>query len=201
MEQIEENDTVIPEKESNEHKVSIGFEAVNINNDSHENIDNMLLELDQVDVNTFDKEKEKNTDYSQFSREKIVAHFNKLFESSTINDIKENVEELKAVFYKLHRVFVDEQRELFLSNGGQIEAFKPEDSVEVEFKALYKKYKDQKTVLNEQLEKQKQENLTKRYEIINKLKDLIKNHIEKSVLGPSEKINVLKLNINLDEMK
>ena len=35
---------------------------------------------------------------------------------------------------------------------------------------------------------------------VNKLKELISSHIEKSVLGPKEKINVLKLNIALDTL-
>jgi len=35
---------------------------------------------------------------------------------------------------------------------------------------------------------------------VNKVKELISSHIEKSVLGPKEKINVLKLNIALDTL-
>ena len=34
-----------------------------------------------------------------------------------------------------------------------------------------------------------------------KIKALITEHIEKSVLGPKEKINVLKLNVALDNLK
>ena len=36
---------------------------------------------------------------------------------------------------------------------------------------------------------------------ITKLKELVSSHIEKSILGPKEKINVLKLNIELDKLK
>lgn len=119
-----------------------------------------------------DSTEHEQVDYSSFSKEEIVAHLQNLVTTGKIGEIREDVEELKSFFYKIHRLEVDAKRAAFLESGGVLEDFKVEDPAELKFKELYKKYKDQKNALNEQMEKEKQDNLRKRLALIDELKEL-----------------------------
>ena len=94
-----------------------------------------------------------------------------------VNDIehaeRQEIEQLKQHFYKIHKVETEKSYKDFLEGGGNPDDFKLEpDETENEFKALMAVIKEKRTALLEAIEKQKEENLTIKLGIIDKLKDL-----------------------------
>jgi len=112
-------------------------------------------------------------DYTQFDKEQLVEQLEKLISTGKVLDVKNDVEEVKACFYKLHRIESDAKLASFLEAGGKTEDFLYEDSLEMKFKENYKKYKEQKSLLNENIEKERNENLKKRWALIEELKELV----------------------------
>lgn len=115
----------------------------------------------------------ENADFSTSSKEELLKLLKKINASSSILELKDPVEEIKNSFYKLHRTEVSEKKDAFVEGGGLPEDFKFEDVVETEFKLEYKKYRDNKTKVTENLEKEKQRNLSKKHEIIEEIKNLV----------------------------
>ena len=134
-----------------------------VQNDSEEENDNSEI-----------VETKEEVDYIKLSREDLVKELAKLIEPSSINDIRNEIETIKACFYKQQKVIIEKKRKEFLADGGNIEDFSPiEDPLEVELKELFKKYRNLKAEYNRQLEKVKEVNLKKKYEIIEELKELV----------------------------
>ncbi len=119
-------------------------------------------------------EEKIDIDYTKLSREDLVKELNNIIDKDSINDIRREVEAIKASFYKKQKVLNEKKRKEFLAEGGDIEDFAPvEDPLETELKELFKRYRRFKADYNRQLEKVKEVNLEKKYEIIEVLKELV----------------------------
>ena len=119
-------------------------------------------------------EEKIDIDYTKLSREDLVKELNNIIDKDSINEIRREVEAIKASFYKKQKALNEKKRKEFLAEGGDIEDFAPvEDPLETELKELFKRYRRFKADYNRQLEKVKDINLEKKYEIIEVLKELI----------------------------
>lgn len=113
-------------------------------------------------------------DYTKLSREDLVKHLDEIMNNNPINDIRKDVEAIKASFYKKQKPINEKKRKEFLDQGGNIEDFAPvEDPIETELKDLFKRYRKLKADYNRQLEKVKEDNLQKKYEVIEELKEIV----------------------------
>jgi len=116
----------------------------------------------------------KAVDYSTFSNEDLVSTLALLIEDRPIQEIRDDVENIKINFYKKHKIELEKKRKNFLEEGGELEDFKPEeDPLENQLKESLKKFRNAKANYNRELEKQKQVNLEEKYKIIDEIKDLI----------------------------
>ncbi|MEA3318263.1 MAG: hypothetical protein U9R54_09920, partial [Bacteroidota bacterium] len=98
-------------------------------------------------------ESEKKLDYSSLSRKELSDEFDRLIISEKVNNIRDEAESIKALFYKKQNIIKNEVRENFLKNGGNIDDFViEEDDIEEKFKSLYKKYRKLKAEFNRSLE-------------------------------------------------
>ena len=70
-----------------------------------------------------------------------------------------------------------EIKQKFIEDGGAEEDFKFEDVLEIRFKELYKRFKDQKNQFNESIEKEKLQNLVKHSSKISFILSISCNHI------------------------
>jgi len=124
-----------------------------------------------------EKEKEKEdfkVDYSTLTREDLVLRLEELIENKPIQDIRTDVDNIKLNYYKKYKAEVEQLRKKYVENGGDIDDFQaPEDSLESRIKELFKRYREFKAKSNRLLEQEKLENLEKKYEVIEKIKDLI----------------------------
>ena len=113
-------------------------------------------------------------DYSEFSKEELVDSLQKLLDRRPIQEIRSEVESIKSAFYKLHNQILEEKKAAFLADGGNEEEFQlAPDPLEDQYKELYSSYRQRKIEYNKVLELQKVDNLVKKQEIIEQIKNLI----------------------------
>lgn len=119
-------------------------------------------------------QQEFKVDYSALTREDLLIRLSELLDNKGIQDIRTDVDNIKLNYYKKFKNEVDQQRKKFVEEGGDIDDFyAPEDPLESRIKELFKRYRDLKANSNKLLEQEKLENLEKKYEVIEKIKDLI----------------------------
>lgn len=84
---------------------------------------------------------------------------------------RNEVELLKQTYYKIHNAEATKAREEFIANGGDAESFTPPvDEEEAAFKAEMGRIREIRAQAFEAAEKEKQDNLDKKLEIIEKIK-------------------------------
>lgn len=84
---------------------------------------------------------------------------------------KQELDSLKQTFYKLHNAEIEADKKKFIEEGGTEEDFIPKhDELEAEFKKVFGSIKEKRSEQAAELEKQKEENLAKKLQIIEKLK-------------------------------
>ena len=104
------------------------------------------------------------------SKEEVLARLKELASSEETPD-KEEVDHLKTVFYKMHVAERDEKQRQYLEAGGDPEKYQvlPDDD-EKEFKVAMGVIREKRAALFMQQEAEKQENLKRKQEIIEKIK-------------------------------
>ncbi len=112
-------------------------------------------------------------DYSSLSLEELNVQLKLLLEKSNIQKVKDRIEAIKVNFYKKHHANIDLKKKEFIEAGGIEEEFIPElNPLEEEFKVLYSVFREKKSELNVNSEKEKQNNLYQKYQIIAKIEQL-----------------------------
>ncbi len=112
--------------------------------------------------------------YQDMSRESLVVRLKELLEKNEVQKIREEVEVIRVNFYKKLNTETERKKTRFLASGGKEEDFHPEeDPQEQVLKELLKEYRKKKAELNRKLDQERQDNLRKKYEVIEKIKALI----------------------------
>lgn len=141
------------------------------------------------------------------TQEEVVARVKELAEADAPAE-KQELDALKQAFYKIHKANVAAARAQFIENGGEPEAFFPTPNVlEDEFKAAMNVIKQKRAELQAELDRQKEENLQKKQEILERIKALsatpeeanqaykefkeLQNQWKELTLVPAEKANEL----------
>ena len=121
------------------------------------------------------REKLPETDYSKLSLEELTAEFESLMSSFSIRDLRNHFEDIKSNFNKKYNSIVAEKKAEFVKEGGKEEDFTFIEPVKSKFFSLLKEFKRKRQLYYKQIEKEQQENLEMRLELIDRLKDLIDN--------------------------
>ncbi|HOF98704.1 MAG TPA: DUF349 domain-containing protein [Paludibacteraceae bacterium] len=112
------------------------------------------------------------SNYSTLSNEELIEALKKCL-IQEVEEVKNDVESIKQAFYRNHRAEVENQKKLFLENGGVEEDFVPKpNELEETFKSLLKEFRDKKAEHLAKVEKEKQDNLLKKQQILEKMKIL-----------------------------
>ncbi len=112
-------------------------------------------------------------DYSTLTREDLVNRLEVLLENQDVHEIRSDVDHVKVNFYKKNKAEIELKRKKFIGEGGNIEDFQVmPDALEEKIKGLLKQYRDQKTEFNKSLDQQKKDNLQRKYEVIENIKEL-----------------------------
>lgn len=141
------------------------------------------------------------------TQEEVVARVKELAEADAPAE-KQELDALKQAFYKIHKANVAAARAQFIENGGESEAFLPAPNVlEDDSKAAMNVIKQKRAELQAELDRQKEENLQKKQEILERIKVLsatpeeanqaykefkeLQNQWKELTLVPAEKANEL----------
>lgn len=126
------------------------------------------------------KEEEAQKDYSTLSKKELIAEFETLLNTKKIQDLKHDIEEIRAEFNNQFNEELEHKKEDFLAEGGNIIDFHYTTPLKKKFNSLYFDYKEKRNNYYKSLKKDLQANLDKRWELIEELK---------SLLGAEENIN------------
>ncbi|MFA5329061.1 MAG: DUF349 domain-containing protein [Prolixibacteraceae bacterium] len=120
--------------------------------------------------------KEKLANYENLNEVELINALRGLFESDDLEDIREDVDAIKIYFFRLYRANIEAQKVAFAEAGGNPEEFKAEpDPYELDLRNLLKHYQDLRNEHNKKSDELKEENLQKKYDIIEEIKALINN--------------------------
>ena len=92
-----------------------------------------------------------------------------------LNAAKEELDQLKQTFYKLHRTNVDNAREAHIKAGGAPEDFKIDTTEEEAYKEVMSTIKEKRTEYQREKERQAEENYASKENILERLQTMIEN--------------------------
>ena len=118
------------------------------------------------------EETEKEMYTPKQTLEEVVQRLKEINEKNDLTD-KQEIDSLKQTFYKLQKAKTEAARKAFIDEGGKAEDFTPEtEPAEEEFKAVMNAIKEKRNALAAAQEKEKEENLTKKLGILERMKYL-----------------------------
>jgi hypothetical protein len=121
-----------------------------------------------------------NPEYSGYSLIELINEMSEVLDKNGEHDIKDEVESIKAAFYKKIAEEAEEQKKQFIEDGGSEEDFQEQENpYEQDMKDLLKRYRQVRHDYNKKMEQEKEVNLQLKYEIIEEIKGLI--HKEESI--------------------
>ncbi|GER58967.1 DUF349 domain-containing protein [Patiriisocius marinus] len=141
---------------------------------------------DEEEVTSSDEEEQEEgvtsnekVDYTTLNKTQLIEALSNLIESSPVQKIKDDVEEIKNEFNSIFQEELAAQKETFIAEGGNVIDFYYESKDKKEFNTVYNAYRDKKNAYYKKLKNDLEANLANRTNLIEELKALLDN--EKSV--------------------
>ena len=117
---------------------------------------------------------EDNNELDGLNKLQLVVMLEELVQNADVQSIKDKVAAIRLHFNKLNKEDMDNELDQFLQGGGEAESFQHvEDPIEQRFNVAFGIFKANRAKQNEDLEKQKVENLAKKQAILDELKEII----------------------------
>ena len=117
---------------------------------------------------------EENNEFEGLNKLQLVEMLEELVQDADIQNIKDKVAAVRLHFNKLNKEDMDNELDRFIQGGGEAESFQHvEDPIEQRFNAAFGIFKANRAKQNEDMEKQKTENLAKKQAILDELKEII----------------------------
>ena len=132
-------------------------------------------EIEEPEETEVKEEKKTTLDYATLSLEELIKELQKTLSNNPVNKIKDQVESIKSAFNKIFGALLAEKKKAFLDEGGNALDFQYASPLKGEYNTLLSDYKKQRDAHYNAIEKQMNDNLDKRTEVIDSLKDLIEN--------------------------
>lgn len=153
-------------------KNDLAFSAEKNLTDSQSETEKLIIDIEQQE-----KPAEKN--YDAMPREELVALLEEAVKGDDVNTVKMEIALIKVSFHKKDKEHAEEMFRQFMNTGGKKEDYAPVmDEITERFNNAFEIYKDKKTRFNEEQEKQKQENLKVKLQILDELKHLVESEEE-----------------------
>jgi len=136
---------------------------------------------DIEDANAEDSEDEDNAsrhdielkDYDAMSMDELVIELEKLLKNEKVQAIREHVTQIKIAFDKKFNEVIDEKKEQFIEDGGNVIDFHYSSPVKTKFNRIYFEYREKRDAYYKNLKKNLNENLQNRLALIEELKNMI----------------------------
>lgn len=171
---LAEPESTTPTAQQDDEEINAPLEPINLDDES---VSSDEEDEEDTATNADGEEGDKiNIDFTNLSKDELVQTLKRLINEKPIYKIKAEVESIKSIFYRKHKIEVDHLRKAFIDAGGDpIEFTAPEDNAEIQIKELLKLYRDERAAYNHNLEQQKQNNLESKLQIIEQIKELVNN--------------------------
>lgn len=180
-EEVEEEDDVTKKVQENKNAHPEKEEVRENKNISH------IADTETVVESDDDEEEEENEDeeseveqtkiplknYHSMDMEHLVKEFSTLLKKEKVQDIRKHVEEIKNEFNARFDEELEQKREEFVEEGGNIIDFYYSTPLKKEFNSLYFDYKEKRNAYYKQLKQNLNKNLENRLAIIEELKGMI----------------------------
>lgn len=140
---------------------------------SHEEDMDSAVAEDSEDESASERHNIEKKDYHSMSKEALADELERLLKKEKVQAIKEHVIEIRAEFNAKFDEEMEEKKEEFLADGGNIIDFHYSTPLKKRFNSLYFDYKENRNNYYKRLKKDLNENLEKRLEIIEELKGLL----------------------------
>jgi len=111
--------------------------------------------------------------FTKLSLDDLTKMLDDFLRDYDIQDIKQQIEELKTVFTKKFKDFLKEKREEHVKSGGEEAGFFYDSPVKKKFDSLIREYKRKRQQYYKDIEKEQKENLELKLKLIDELKELI----------------------------
>ncbi len=178
----ETSETKNPESESKETTETMSHsseESKNNNEGTEEPKDHVQNQMDEAvaehseDESTQERHDIEKKDYHAMTKDELINELRHLIKTEKIQAIKEHVDEIKNEFNEKFNEEVEQKKEEFLADGGDIIDFYYSTPIKKEFNSVYFDYKEKRNAYYQNLKKDLQENLKRRLELVEELKGLL----------------------------
>ena len=183
----EKNVEQITDEQASEIKEDVVLKEEKVEEDlkqnKEDNAEEVIKESDpnEISKNKTAQVKEKSKDkipvidYAKLSLEELAEEFKNLLNNFSVNDIKNQFEDIQSNFNNKYKLVVEGEKEKFVKEGGEIGDFRFITPVKSKFFDLIKEFKKKRQYHYKQIERERNVNLEKKLTIIEKLKILIDN--------------------------
>src|SRR5690554_4182268 len=120
-----------------------------------------------------DDEDADQKDYSSLSAKELIAELERIVKNKPVQEIKQDVEEIRNEFHSQFNEEMEQKKEEFLAEGGNIIDFQYTTPLKKEFNSIYFDYKEIRNKHYRTLKRDLQANLERRWELIEELKGLL----------------------------
>ena len=117
-------------------------------------------------------------DYESFSLEKLIDELKYLHNHYPVQLIGENINSIRDIFLKKFDEHETERKQKFLNEGGDELSYQPDQFLKNKFNSAYHDYKTKLNSYYKEQEQNEQNNLNKRLQIIEELKELYTTPME-----------------------
>jgi hypothetical protein len=136
-----------------------------------------LSDRDESIEETLEEDEHKHVDYSNCSKPQLVAVVKELARESNFRKVDHILKEIKAHYDEIHEKEKGGALETFVANGGESTDFDYKgDDLDNAFDAHLKLIRDRRSSFFRQQEEEKNENLRKKQDLIEKLRVLVDSH-------------------------
>ena len=183
MDSLETNETTAVEQSSEitaEQPIEAAAEQVQVNETAPEaSGEEIPTEPETSDISELPEEPSDQETVEQAivqqtfrTKEEVVARVQEIAQSDEVGD-KAELNLLKQLFYKFHNTEVQEAFRAFVEAGGEEDKFMPEiDPAEPIFREAMQAIRERRTAIQEAQEQQKQDNLKRKLEILDRIQQL-----------------------------
>jgi len=139
----------------------------------------VVEEIEDKVAEEAEKDEEKNSipmlAYENMELESLVDELEKLLKDFPIQQLKKNIDAIKNAFNSKFGAILAEKKAAFLEEGGNSIDFQYSSPVKSKYNSLLSDYKSKRDAYYANLDTQLKNNLEKRHQVINELKELIEN--------------------------
>jgi len=179
---IEDDDKNDSDNEENDEEKSNKQDSAEEDNDDaldEEDDDEHHKEID--DANAEDSEDEDNSsrhdielkDYDSMPMDELVLELETLLKKEKVQAIREHVTQIKIAFDKKFNEVIEEKKDQFIEEGGNVIDFHYSSPVKTKFNRIYFDYREKRDAYYKNLKKNLNENLKNRLSLIEELKSMI----------------------------